>query len=106
MRARSAHCPALAPSCSHRTAIEPLEARQLFAADLTGSITTAPDAFLPGGRNKVVVRLTNIGDTAVSRATVGINLFASTDMTLDPGDLPVFNASKRLTVRGGGGGAN
>src|SRR5687768_7470027 len=86
-----------------RCCAEPLESRCLMAADLSGSFTAVPASFLPGGKNKLVVRVTNGGDTNVSGATVGVSLFASTDQTLDGGDTSVFTLSKRLSVRAASG---
>ena len=72
---------------------EQLESRCLFAADLSGSFTAVPASFLPGGRNRLVVRVNNTGDTNVTGATVGVNLFASTDQTLDGADLSIHHIS-------------
>src|SRR5687768_2529008 len=82
---------------------EQLESRCLLAADLSGSFTAVPASFLPGGRNRLVLRVNNSGDTNVSGATVGVNLFASTDQTLDGADLSIFTLSKRLSARAASG---
>src|SRR4029453_14727866 len=54
-----------APQRSRRLLVEPLECRQLLAADLEVTIADAPDPVVAGQNLTYTITLTNIGDTAV-----------------------------------------
>src|SRR5688500_14582522 len=98
LRRRRAACAAAGSrSGSAFSLAERLEDRRLLAADLTGTLTTVPASFLPGGRNKVVLRLTNTGDADVRGQTLSFNLLSSADSTLGSGDTQFFNLSKRVS---------
>jgi hypothetical protein len=87
---------------------EQLESRQLLAADLSGTFSGAlPAALLPGGKNKLVLRLVNGGDADVSGTAVGVSLFASTNATLDGADISIASVTtKKLKLKAAGGGTN
>ena len=91
-----------------RCCAEPLEPRQLFAADLSGAFSgSVPTALLPGGKNKLVLRLVNGGDADASGVAVGVGLFASTDATFDGADIPITSVTtKKLKLKAAGGGTN
>jgi len=86
-------------------ACEPLEARQLLAADLvaTGITGKLPQTLISGEKGRIPalgVDLSNAGNADV-KGDVVFRLFASVDGALDAGDPLLVEQSKRLTVKAG-----
>jgi len=84
---------------------EPLEARQLLAADLvaTGITGKLPQTLISGEKGRIPalgVDLSNAGNADV-KGDVVFRLFASVDGALDAGDPLLVEQSKRLTVKAG-----
>src|SRR4051812_7699692 len=84
---------------------EPLEARQLLAADLvaTGITGKFPQSLISGEKGKIPslgVDLSNSGNINV-KGDVVFRLFASTDGALDGADPLLVEQTKRLTVKSG-----
>jgi hypothetical protein len=92
------------PSGAVRPVCEPLENRQLLAADLVATEIRGrlPDDLVSGTRGRlpgVAVQVQNSGDTAVSATDVVARLFASADGVLDAGDaLLAENTLRRFNV--------
>src|SRR5215207_9481188 len=82
---------------------EPLEARRLFAADLTVRVT-APlpaDAIAEQKvRVNATVTVTNIGDTPAAGAST-VELFLSADHDYDPSDVPLLTSPASLKLKPG-----
>ncbi|MEK6801410.1 MAG: putative Ig domain-containing protein [Nitrospirota bacterium] len=96
-----------APPRSSPFLLEPLEARLLLAADLTGVVQSAAliDPAVPTNSASAVVQVQNIGNQRVNQSQVGV--YASLDSVLDSSDLLLgtantdrvnAGASKNVTV--------
>lgn len=86
-------------------ACEPLEGRQLLAADLvaTGIVGRIPEDLISGQRGRIpglALNVNNAGDTN-ARAQVVTRLYASLDGALDPADRQLVEQTTRLNVRAG-----
>ena len=86
-------------------ACEPLENRQLLAADLvaTGIVGRIPEDLISGQRSRIpglAVNVNNAGD-ANARAQVVTRLYASADGALDPADPQLVEQTNRLNIRAG-----
>lgn len=80
-------------------AVEALEARRLFSAELTGQFAVhLPAALPPGGNNRVSVRIANLGN-AVAAGPVTVTLYASADPSLDSGDALLGQTAVRVRLR-------
>jgi subtilase family serine protease len=73
----------------------------LFSADLTAAFPVGvPASFPPGGSNRLVIAVTNAGDTPAS-ALMSLGVYASLDDQLDAGDKLLDEGSKTTTLRAG-----
>jgi hypothetical protein len=95
------------PSAVRVPVCEPLEGRQLLAADLVVSELTGklPAELVNGTQGRVPglgVRLTNAGDTAVRATAVMFRVYASLDGALDGSDVLLNEVPKNLRMRAGG----
>lgn len=95
------------PSVAPRTApvCEPLEGRQLLAADLVATevVGRFPDDLVSGQRGRIPalgVHVNNAGDTNV-RDSIVLRLFASTDGVQDPSDVLLTEQTSRLNLTAG-----
>src|SRR4051812_15077806 len=69
--------------------VERLEDRRLLSADLAPAfVGDLPPTLPPAGKNQVTVRVGNVGD-AKAVGAVTVRVYASTDATLDAGDVPL-----------------
>ena len=74
-----------------------LEDRRLLSADLSAAFSgRLPTALPPDGTSNIQIRLTDHG-SLIAQGPAQVQLFASTDMTLDAGD--TLLATKPLNVR-------
>jgi len=93
----------VSPAC----VCEPLEGRQLLAADLVASqlIGNLPASLVSGQRGKVPalrVVVTNSGTADATAQNFVVRLFASTNGTLEsPGDFQIAETSRKLRLRPG-----
>jgi hypothetical protein len=79
--------------------IELLEDRRLLSADVSATFPGRLPAALPvDGTSVINVRFTNLGNS-IARGPVQVELFASTDGTLDNGDLSLITKSLNLQLR-------
>src|SRR5687768_8087112 len=84
--------------------VEPLEPRQLLAADLTGSFgDLAPLTLAQGTSQAVTVTLDNAGDAEAAPAGgFTVNVFASADGVLDESDRQLGTATQTAAIAAGG----
>lgn len=74
---------------------------QLPGVDLSAALLTAPPAQITGGlKGKTAVKVLNDGDQ-ISTGDVKVDLFLSTDSTLDDADPMVTTLTKRLSLKPG-----
>jgi hypothetical protein len=84
-----------------RSAIEALEQRALLSASFAPAfVDPFPSTLAAGGHARVTVRLFNQGDAA--GAPGGIRLHASSDASLDGGDVLLATSQRRRLVKPGG----
>src|SRR4051794_11202356 len=80
--------------------VEPLESRQLLAADLSATlVATLPESAIGGEKVKATARLTvaNIGDESL-KGTANVDLFLSLDHEFDGSDVLVQNTPAKLRI--------
>lgn len=93
------------PPARRASVCEPLEGRQLLAADLVATeiFGKLPEDLISGQRGRIpglAVNVNNAGNAAV-RGDVVFRVFASTDGVLDAGDPMLVEQSRRLNLQAG-----
>src|SRR5690348_293257 len=92
-----------APSCADSQArasnlpvIERLENRRLLSASLSGSFAGhLPAALVPSVKKSVSIQIANTGD-APAAGPVSVNLYLSSDSSLDGGDVLIGHVSRNI----------
>ena len=84
---------------SKQATIESLEKRQLLSASVSLAFAgKLPISFPPTGTTRVALRVTDAGTSAINGPET-IQLFASTDSTLDESDVPLTTAVKMVRLK-------
>jgi len=97
-----------APSCADSQArasnlpvVERLENRRLLSASLSGSFAShLPAALVPSVKKSVSIQIANTGD-APAAGPVSVNLYLSSDSSLDGGDVLIGHVSRNIHLKPG-----